>query len=75
MSRIVTATVDVDLSEFDTDELIEELESRGLDMNTKYVDADRVREQLEDVWQRKRQGLSFDAQLDQLIYTALGRIV
>lgn len=75
MSRTVTAMVDVDLSDFDTDELIEELESRGLDMNTKYVDADEVREQLEAVWQQRRQGLSFDAQLDQLIYTALGRIL
>lgn len=77
MSRYITATVDVDvdLSDFDDNELIEELEGRGFDMNTKYVDGDAVREQLEAVWQQRRKGLPFEAQLDQLIYTALGKIV
>lgn len=75
MGRYITTTVDVDLCDFDTDDLLEELESRGLEMNTRYVDADEVREQLEAVWQQRRKGLPFELELDQLIYTALGRIV
>jgi hypothetical protein len=44
MSRYKTVykevDVEVDMSDFDTDELIEELKSRGLDYNTRDVDAD-----------------------------------
>lgn len=75
MGRYITTTVDVDLSDFDDDELIEELEGRGFEMNTKYVDGDEVRELLESVWQQRRKGSPFESQLDQLIYCALGRLV
>ena len=42
--------VDVDLEDFDTDELIEELERRGRDYNTQGVDADEMRSLLEQIW-------------------------
>ena len=35
--------VDVDLDSFDDDDLIEELERRGLDLNTKFVNGDDMR--------------------------------
>ena len=67
--------VDVDLSEFDTDDLIEELENRGLDYNTRGVDADEMRSLLEQIWINRRQGQDYQPQLDQLIWGVLGRVV
>ena len=67
--------VDVDLSEFDTDDLIEELENRGLDYNTQGVDADEMRGLLEQIWINRRQGQDYQPQLDQLIWGVLGRVV
>ncbi len=67
--------VDVDLSEFDTDDLIEELESRGLDYNTDGVDADEMREILERIWLQRRQGQDYQRELDALIWGVLGRVI
>ena len=70
----VTVNVDVDLDEFDTDELVEELERRGYDYNTRGVDADEARVLLEQVYQARRSGEPYQAQLDQLIWSVLGRM-
>jgi hypothetical protein len=67
-------SVDVDLADFDTDDLIQELERRGDDYNTEGVDADEARERLEKVYQLRRTGQNYDAALDQLIYHVLGKI-
>lgn len=67
--------VDVELSEFDTDDLIEELESRGLDYNSNGVDGDEMRAVLEQVWKKRRQGQDYQRELDQLIWGVLGRVV
>lgn len=73
--KYVTAEVEVDLADFDTDDLIEELESRGVDYNTQGVDGDEMRSVLEQVWLRRRQGQDYQAQLDSLIYGVLGKLV
>jgi hypothetical protein len=73
--KYVTAEVEVDLEEFDTDELIEELERRGVDYNTNGVDGDEMREVLNQVWQKRRLGRDYQAELNQLIYGVLGKIV
>lgn len=68
--------VEVDLEDFDTDELIEELERRGQDYNTRGVDADEMRALLETIWQKRRNGNpNFDKELDGLIYGVLGKII
>jgi hypothetical protein len=67
--------VDVELSDFDTDDLIEELENRGLDYNTQGVDGDEMRELLNQIWLNRRTGRDYQTELDQLIYGVLGRIV
>lgn len=67
--------VDVDLEDFDDDDLIEELERRGLDMNTKFVDGDQMREILTQIWLNRRTGKDYQQQLDDLIYFGLGKIV
>ena len=68
--------VDVDMSEFETDELIEELETRGVGYNTKGVDADEMRVLLESIWHKRRLGNNdYQTELDRLIYGVLGKIV
>jgi len=70
----VSVDVDVDLDDFATDELIEELERRGYDYNTHGVDGDEARERLQQVYQLRRTGQDYGAALDQLIYHVLGKI-
>ena len=73
--RYVTTEVEIDLDEFDTDDLIEELERRGMDYNDRFVDADQMREVLERIWMNRRTGRDYQNELDQLIYGVLGKII
>lgn len=73
-SRTVTVDVDVDLEDFDTDDLIDELERRGCDYNTQGVDGDWNREILQQIWLKRRMNQPFEAELDQLIWNVVGRI-
>jgi len=74
--RTVTVDAEVDLSDFDTDDLIEELEDRGVDYNTKGVDADEMRALLDSIWMKRRLGNhDYQAELDRLIYGVLGKVI
>ena len=66
--------VDVNLSDFDTDDLIEELESRGeMPSNEGSFDA---KELLETIWLKRRQGNhDYQRELDQLIYQVTGHVL
>ena len=65
--------VDVDLGDFDTDDLKDELESRG----ELPADADfDAKEVLTAIWLKRRVGNhNYQAELDQLIYQVLGKVV
>jgi hypothetical protein len=63
--------VDVDLSDFDTDDLIEELESRGSGV-TNYGDGKDI---LNAIYEKRRLGKDYQEELEQLIYLGLGKIV
>jgi hypothetical protein len=63
--------VDVDLSEFDTDDLIEELESRGSG-TPDYGDG---KETLRTLYEKRRLGQDYQTELDQLIWMGLGRVL
>jgi hypothetical protein len=63
--------VDVDLSEFDTDDLIEELESRGAGA-TDYGDGKEI---LQAIYEKRRMNKDYQQELDQLIWLGTGRIV
>ena len=63
--------VDVDLSEFDTDDLIEELESRGAGSG----DFGDGKEFLQKIYEKRRLGQDYQHELDQLIWLGLGRFV
>ena len=63
--------VDVDLGDFDTDDLLEELESRGSGV----MDYGDGKEVLESIYQKRRLGLDYQSELGQLIWLGLGKII
>ena len=63
--------VDVDLADFDTDDLIEELESRGSG-TLNYGDGTDV---LRTIYEKRRTGQDYQYELDQLIYLGIGKII
>jgi hypothetical protein len=63
--------VDVDLSDFKTDDLIEELESRGAGA-TDYGDGKEI---LQAIYEKRRMNKDYQQELDQLIWLGTGRIV
>ena len=63
--------VDVDLSDFDTDDLIEELESRG----SATSDFGDGKELLRAIYEKRRLNKDYQTELDQLIYMGLGKIL
>ena len=63
--------VDVDLSDFDTDDLIEELESRG----SAVMDYGDGKEVLRAIYEKRRLGQDYQTELDQLIWLGLGRVI
>ena len=75
MYRTITTEVevDVDLGDFDTEDLLEELESRGELPVCSGYDA---KDLLEAIWLKRRMGCTdYQTELDQLIYAGLGKIV
>jgi len=60
--------VDVDLADFETEDLIDELENRGHMADT------ASKEIVEAIYQRRRLELDYQTELNQLIYTVLGKI-
>ena len=64
--------VDVDLVDFDTDDLLEELESRGALPPEGNANA---REIVEQIYYLRRQGQAYEHLMDSLMYAVLGRIV
>lgn len=63
--------VDVDLSDFETDDLIEELESRG----SGTLDYGDGKEILEAIHEKRRLGNDYQQELDQLIWLGLGKFI
>ena len=65
--------VDVDISEFETEDLLDELASRG---SLPQEADDTSKELLEKIWLKRRQGnANYQEELDQLIYQVLGHVV
>jgi hypothetical protein len=63
--------VDVDLSDFETDDLIEELESRGAGA-TDYGDGKDI---LMMIYEKRRLGQDYQVELEQLIWLGLGKVL
>ena len=71
MYKTVYTEVDVDLGDFDTDDLIEELESRGSGI-TNYGNGTEF---LRAINEKRRLGQDYQSELDQLIWVGLGKVV
>lgn len=65
--------VDVDISEFDTEDLLDELASRG---SLPQEADDTSKELLEAIWLKRRLGNhDYQTELDQLIYQVLDHVL
>lgn len=64
--------VDVDLEDFDTDDLLDELERRGRGLE---VPDSTGTELVEQIFQKRRLGKDFSRELDELIYVVTGRVL
>jgi hypothetical protein len=64
--------VDVDLEDFDTDDLVEELQRRGKGME---VGSRTGTELLTAIYEKRRLGQDYQRELDELIYLGIGKIV
>jgi hypothetical protein len=62
--------IEVDISDFDTEDLIEELEDRD-----ELPSSGLFNELVEKIWMLRRNGQDYQRQLDDLIYNVTGRIV
>ena len=75
MGRYITISqevdVDIDMEDFDTDELIAELQRRRTDISQSY-DATQL---LAVIFEKRRLGKDYQPELDELIYQNLGRII
>jgi signal recognition particle GTPase len=68
----VWTTVDVELDDFDTDDLKEELERRGLGAD---IHPSTATELITSIYQKRRLGKDYQLELEQLIYQTIGKIV
>jgi len=64
--------VDVDLDDFDTDDLIEELEKRNLGFE---VASPHGTELLTAIYEKRRLGQDYQRELDELIYLGIGKVI
>ena len=64
--------VDIEMSDFETEDLIDELESRGaLPVEGQY----NAKELIEQIYNHRQRGRDYQRELEQLFYSVLGRIV
>lgn len=71
MYKTVYTEVDVDMSDFDTDDLIEELESRGAGTGELLGGKDI----LQTIYEKRRVGKDYQSELEQLIWLGLGKMI
>ena len=62
---------DVELDDFDDEDLIEELESRGRGFEVRTI----TTELLMNIWLKRRMNKDYQTELDELIYVGLGKVL
>ena len=70
--KTITTEVDVDLDDFDDDELLDEIERRN-SINVCWSPNETIR-LLEDIYYKRVMNKDFGAELDRYFYLTLGRI-
>jgi hypothetical protein len=71
----VTVDVDVDLDEFDDNDLLDEIKQRNLSIYNDSVYFDQMTEIITAIWQKRREGEEYQKEIDDLIYYGIGKIV
>ena len=75
MYRSVNVDVDVYMGDFDDSDLVEELESRGYKVIDTAGDKSHSKDELlQMIYQKRRTGVDYQAELDLLISNELGRL-
>jgi DNA topoisomerase IA len=68
----VWTTVDVELDDFSDEDLIDEMDRRGLGAEVADSTATEI---IEQIYQKRRLGKDYQLELDQLIYQVTGKIL
>ena len=80
MYGTITTEVDVYVSDvidqIDDEDLLEEVERRGLDIDPGESDFDfNMKELITALWIKRRLGQDYQSELDKIIYKAIGKII
>ena len=79
MSRYITISrevdVDIDMEDFDTDELVLELERRKIKGTFEQSLTFEATTLLTTIFNKRRAGRDYQTELDELIYQGIGRIL
>ena len=65
--------IDIELEDFDDDDLIKEVKSRGFHVFEDYTTS--TDEDLEQIYLLRRRGLPYDHLMDAYIYQILGKVI
>lgn len=66
--------VEIELCDIDDDDLIEEMQARGLNTIETMSEPDFL-EYIHTIWEKRRVGKDYQKELDQLIYRAIGKVI
>jgi len=71
----ITVDVDVDLDDFDTDDLINELEGRGYSIVEDEFEDTEFKAFIRTIYEKRRIGNDYQSELDELFDKVLGKIL
>ena len=79
MSRYITISkevdVDIDMEDFDDDDLVSELERRQINGTLEQSLTFEATTLLTTIFEKRRAGADFQTELDELIYQGIGRVL
>jgi len=67
--------VEVDLDQFDDDELLREVAERGIGISVPEGEGSETHQLITTIWLKRRLGVDYDADIDKLIYHVIGKVV
>ena len=67
--------VDIDLDQFDDDELMAEVAARNLGIAVPEAEGSETHQLITTIWLKRRLGVDYDADIDALIYHVIGRVI
>lgn len=68
-------TVDVDMSEFDDDEIMDEAISRGLVSEHWIKHGDEMNDLIQAIWLKRRQKQDYEAELERYMWLVTGKVI